>query len=113
MPNGEQDPCCNEEARPASHGLLRDAETNSGLLDAPTRNERINDGDQCCEAEAAVPASRMHNISIHALDFGFNVKIGCQNFAVETPEKLIKNLEAYLKDPQGTEKKWMKNKELL
>jgi len=100
MPHGENEPCC-EEARPAGHGLLS----------AEPRNERVQD--ECCEAEAPMDSSRMKNINIHALDYGYNVKIGCQNFAVETVEKLIKNLEAYMNDPQGTERKWMKNKELL
>ncbi|MDA3781025.1 MAG: hypothetical protein PF487_12510 [Bacteroidales bacterium] len=57
--------------------------------------------------------SGIAKITINSLDYGFNVKIGCMNFAVETVEKLITNLEAYLKDPQKTETKWMKNKELL
>jgi hypothetical protein len=99
MPNGENDPCCDQEARPSGHDLLSAAEP------------RIQN--ECCEAEALIDSSKMKNISIHALDFGYNVKIGCQNFAVETPEKLIKNLEAYLNDPQGTERKWLRNKELL
>ena len=55
----------------------------------------------------------MMPITIHSLDFGYNVKIGCQNFAVETVGKLIKNLEAYLNDSSGTEKKWTKDKKLL
>ena len=54
-----------------------------------------------------------HNVTIHSLDFGYNVKIGCQNFAVETVEKLIKNLEAFLNDPRGTERKWTKERKLL
>jgi len=77
-----------------------------------------DDGPTCCDEECAVPAGipdggRMHNVSIHPLDYGWNVKIGCQNFAVETVEKLIKNLEAYLNDPLDTERQWLKDKKLL
>lgn len=77
--------------------------------------------DECCETECderpqEIPqeiCSGKYPITIHHLDFGYNVKIGCQNFAIETVETLIKNLDAYLKDPSGTEKKWMKEKKLL
>lgn len=92
MPNELNNECC-QETRPQA--TLRTLEP--------------------CGSETELPmdSSKMYNISIHALDFGYNVKIGCQNFAVETSEKLIKNLEAYLKDPKETERKWMRNKELL
>lgn len=63
--------------------------------------------------EESMSNSSKHNITIHSLDFGYNVKIGCQNFAVESVEKLIKNLEAYLNEPRTTERKWMDKKELL
>ena len=97
-----RDECC-EERPSLGHNLPGAAQIGGSVLSR-------DDGD-CCEA--AVPAARMHKISIHPLDFGWNVKIGCQDFAVETSEKLIKNLEAYLNDPQGTEKKWLKDKKLL
>ena len=94
----------------------------SGLLGTSSSN--VDDGpqDECCETSdestlADRPVDPMsggkYPITIHHLDFGYNVKVGCQNFAVETVEKLIKNLEAYLNDPRGTEIKWMRNKELL
>ena len=72
----------------------------------------------CCESEdcddiETTSDSKTYNISIHALDFGYNVKIGCKTFAVEEIPKLIKNLEAYLNNPKETELKWMKDKKLL
>jgi len=96
-----------QEARPNDQGLtLPGAAQLGGVLS--------RDDEPCCEDRpAGITAARMHNVSIHPLDYGWNVKIGCQNFAVETVEKLIKNLEAYLKDPSGTERQWMADKKLL
>lgn len=54
-----------------------------------------------------------YNIMIHTLDYGYNVKIGCQVFAIETVSKVIKNIEAYLNDPKAIEKEWGNNKKLL
>ena len=56
---------------------------------------------------------RPNEIKITALDYGYMVKVGCQSFAIESTEKMIKNLEAYLNDPRGVEKKWNEKKELL
>ena len=64
----------------------------------------------CCEA---VPTLKTYGILIEPLDYGFKVKVGCQNFAVESLDKLIKNIEAYLKNPQETQKRWNKDKSLL
>ena len=75
-----------------------------------TSGDAVDDRPQ---GEMEESINRTHNITIHALDFGYNVKIGCQNFAVETVDKLIKNLEAYLNNPRDTERKWMKDKTLL
>ena len=72
----------------------------------------------CCESEdcgmdEASPVSKTQKITINALDFGYNVKVGCQTIAVEEIPKLIKNLEAYLNNPKEIERKWMKDKKLL
>lgn len=66
-----------------------------------------------CDMEAPAPERKAQNITIHPLNYGYNVKVGCQVFAVETVEKLIKNIKAYLEDPQTTERKWTDNNELL
>ena len=91
-----------QETRPNDQGFTLPGAAQLGAV--LTRND---------DCDAPIPAARMRNISIHPLDYGWNVKIGCQNFAVETVEKLIKNLEAYLNDPQGTERQWMADKKLL
>lgn len=52
-------------------------------------------------------------ILISPLDSGYTIQVGCKNVAIETIDKLIKNLTAYLKDPAGFEEKWHKNKKLL
>lgn len=105
-----------EGTRPDNQGLTLG---NIGEITGRDLGSDVDDGpmlDEECDVEATpagIPQNRMHNISIHSLDFGFNVKIGCQNFAVETVDKLIKNLEAFLNDPSGTERKWMNERKLL
>lgn len=53
------------------------------------------------------------SIIIDQKDFGYLVTVGCQHLAIETPEKLIKNLKAYLDDPAAFENAWAKKKKLL
>ncbi len=54
-----------------------------------------------------------YEIKIKPLNYGYIVNVGCQSFAIEDKNKLLKNLEAYLTNPSATEKKWRENKELL
>jgi len=56
---------------------------------------------------------KIREINIKPCDFGFNVTIGCQTFAVESSKKLLKNLKAYFKDPATVEHEWLVNKKLL
>ncbi len=53
---------------------------------------------------------RVRSISINPQNYGYCVQVGCQSFAIETKEKLIENLKAFLDDPSGVEEQWMKNK---
>jgi len=45
-------------------------------------------------------------ITIKPLSSGYYVKVGCQEVAVESTEKLITMLNAYLSNPSNFEKKW-------
>lgn len=57
---------------------------------------------------APPPYPNGRQINIEPINFGYIVKVGCQNFAIETKEKLTKFLAIYLADPTGTEEKWFK-----
>lgn len=59
----------------------------------------------CCENEVVVQ-SKVRPISIEQLDYGYIVRVGCQNFAFETKHKLIDKLTEYLEDPKLVEKQW-------
>jgi hypothetical protein len=81
-------------------------------------NEHANQ--DCCEAGRPMVATeppretnKAREIKILQQDLGFIVAVGCQTFAIETKEKLIRNLTAYLENPNEVERKWMRNKELL
>lgn len=75
--------------------------------------------DQPCEPELepvpteeiASPQS-MREIHITPLHYGYNVKLGCSTFAVETKASLIAKLTAYINDPAGVENKWHRTGEL-
>ena len=58
---------------------------------------------ECTETRQHPPPlgipNRIENIYIEALDYGFKVKIGCQSFAIETKERLIEKLSAYISEP--------------
>ncbi len=71
-----------------------------------------------CRYEACMPEQpqainqkpKIREMIIKQLDLGYVVRVGCQEFAIETSEKLLVGLGAYLKDPQGTEKAWFDGK---
>lgn len=55
---------------------------------------------------------RAKQIVINAQNYGYVVNIGCQTFAIEKAEDVVKGIQAYLIDPEATEKLWMKEKTL-
>lgn len=78
--------------------------------------ERIVRG--CCDGdgipdpitEAASSSGNMREVRITKLNYGYIVTVGCQKFAIETPETVVEKLGEYLKDPLATEKKWFNGK---
>jgi hypothetical protein len=45
-----------------------------------------------------------HMITIHTLDHGYQVVVGCQTVAIESTEKLLSKLKQYLENPKEAEK---------
>lgn len=66
-------------------------------MPTPTRRDRES---------YPVSNSEMFNINIEPLNFGFLVTVGCQRFAIETKETLVKDIAAYLADPRGVYEAW-------
>ena len=56
--------------------------------------------------------NNIYDINIKQLSYGYVVNIGCQSFAIENSETLIKGLSNYLKSPSECENIWMKDKRL-
>lgn len=54
--------------------------------------------------------NKARHIEIDQLNGGYNIRVGCHQFAFETHEKMLKHLTAYLKNPQEVEKKWFGKK---
>lgn len=57
---------------------------------------------------ARLTSSKAREISIHPLDRGYMVKVGCTTVAITTIAELIEKLTEYLKDPAVTEEKFNK-----
>lgn len=57
-------------------------------------------------------AGKMRSIIINALSRGYQVTVGCQDFAFSTKEEMLLKLAEYINDPAKTEVKWNK-KELF
>ena len=83
---------------------------NAGCIEAPRNDE------PCCEAPRELRAEpireqkKMREVNIRQLNHGYFMQIGCQQFAIETSEKLLSALADYMKDPQSTEKAWSDGK---
>lgn len=83
--------------------------------DPPTEPLRFTTSCTTGRAELSdgVGVAPSREISIKSLNYGYLVRVGCQQVAVEDYKTLIKNLESYLKDPSKFEENWGKKKELL
>lgn len=68
--------------------------------------ERVDVGMQ----EPMPDSERARNVLIRPLHNGYVVKLDCHEFAFESVERAMKYIGEYLKDPQGTEKKWWDKK---
>jgi hypothetical protein len=78
------------------------------------REEEIvetNNLSQACSLSIGISIkNNIRDINIIQLNYGYIVKVGCNSFAIETPERLIEKLTEYIKEPQATEKKWNETK---
>jgi hypothetical protein len=63
----------------------------------------------CCEEATVRPNNKIRDIVIKQLDYGYTVIVGCQTFAIEDKDKLLRNLTEYLGAPGNTEKEWLSN----
>ena len=50
--------------------------------------------------------SKIREINIEQLSYGYIVRVGYQKFAIETADKLIEYLTKYINKPDETEKDW-------
>jgi hypothetical protein len=76
------------------------------LTAEPRRDNACVDG----QPQAINQKPKIREMSIKQLDLGYVVRVGCQEFAIETSEKLLVGLGTYLNDPQATEKAWFDGK---
>jgi hypothetical protein len=51
-------------------------------------------------------ALRQHSISIDFLNRGCIIRIGCKHIAFESPNDAIKEIQEYIADPIGIQRKW-------
>ncbi len=55
--------------------------------------------------------NRIERINIRQLNYGYLVEVGCQQFAIEHVDKLIKNLKEYLNNPSKKTEVWIRGKQ--
>jgi hypothetical protein len=60
------------------------------------RNNGLNDCDEDCDTES--DNSKMHDLVIKQMDYGYLVKAGCQTLCVETQDHLVALFSAYVRD---------------
>jgi hypothetical protein len=53
-----------------------------------------------------------YEINIRPLNSGYLVGVGCQSFAFENKERMMKMIQAFLNDPQTVGENWRKNQQL-
>ena len=51
-------------------------------------------------------SGRAYSIHIEPLNFGYMVRVGCQSFAIESTDKLVTALAAYLAEPEKVQNMW-------
>jgi len=65
-----------------------------------------------CESECSEPMPTQPSrsvpfaIQIESLNFGYIVRVGCQSFAIESADKLVTALAAYLAEPEKVQRMW-------
>ena len=105
-----KDECCNEQPQPDCCNDGCNTVSDSGLggnvlcSSGGTYNYNISSMSSIHYAPDYNPKpTKMKNVVIKQMDYGFLVKIGCQTLCIESPKKLLKALKKYMKDPEGVE----------
>ena len=108
-----------DEGRPnaaADLGRIFDTEPQTEML---VDNEQITSDYSYAEAELNPDPrpvqdgrSKARTVVIQPMHYGYVVRLDCHEFAFESADRALNYVTEYLKDPQGTEKKWW-NKELF
>jgi hypothetical protein len=105
-----QNPIVDDWARPAGSGV-RIESSDRISADRPERIAIENDGEcETGEEPRLRSKNKIRDVVIKQLDHGYIVKVGCQSFAIETPERITTALGDYLKDPSNTENNWFAGK---
>jgi hypothetical protein len=65
-----------------------------------------------CERQNPIENFAQYEINIRPLNSGYLVGVGCQSFAFENKERMMKMIQAFLNDPQKVGENWRKNQQL-
>ena len=80
------------------------------VYDGPTEHVQSEYAGETARGDGPLIArSTPYNISIKPLDYGYEVSVGCQTFAVEKPSTLGNFITEYLTNPKKTTKHWYAN----
>jgi len=75
------------------------------------------DTDEIYDGEPEEPQNEsidygFREFSVKKLNYGYVIKAGCHQFAIESESRLIKVISEYIKDPSGKEKQWWETKNI-
>ncbi len=65
-----------------------------------------------CAPQTPTENFAYYEINIRPLNSGYLVGVGCQSFAFENKERMMKMIQAFLNDPQKVGANWRKNQQL-
>lgn len=101
----EKEKCCNDSAEgccQAGNSIASSNTLNIGDVFSSGATITYSTGLYYAPDYQSKP-SKMKDIVIKQMDYGYLVKIGCQTLCIETEKKLRKALKKYMKDPDGVE----------
>lgn len=77
-----------------------------------TEHEDMSSLHKSCLPPISIENFAQYEINIRPLNSGYVVGVGCQSFAFENKEKMMKMIQAFLNDPQTVGTNWRKHQQL-
>lgn len=84
----------------------------SDHTDRPRRNEENYGATEAVGPTPSRGQNKIRDTTIHQVNHGYIVNVGCHTFALSTKEELLTKLIGYINDPDKVEENWHKTNSL-